>query len=49
MAAARCCFTNVKGKPNHRVLTNLFGDIKVINKMFGWKNDTERDASSRMR
>lgn len=35
-------FNNVKGKPNHRVVTNLFGDIKVINKMFGWKDDTER-------
>src|SRR3974390_297859 len=35
-------FNNVKGKPHHRVLTNLFGDIKVINKMFGWKSDAER-------
>src|SRR5882672_6432177 len=35
-------FNNVKGKPNHRVLTNLFGDIKVINKMFGWTDDAER-------
>ena len=35
-------FRNVKGKPNHRVLTNLFGDIKVINKMFGWQSDAER-------
>ena len=35
-------FNNVKGKPNHRVITNLFGDIKVINKMFGWKDDPER-------
>ena len=35
-------FNNVKGKPNHRVLTNLFGDINVINKMFGWKDDVER-------
>ena len=35
-------FNNVKGKPNHRVLTNLFGDMNVINKMFGWKNDAER-------
>ena len=35
-------FNNVKGKPNHRVVTNLFGDIKVINKMFGWKDDPER-------
>ena len=35
-------FNNVKGKPNHRVITNLFGDMKVINKMFGWKDDPER-------
>src|ERR1700720_2427303 len=35
-------FRNVKGKPNHRVLTNLFGDMKVINKMLGWKDDAER-------
>ena len=35
-------FNNVKGKPNHRVITNLFGDMNVINKMFGWKNDIER-------
>src|SRR5262247_4021785 len=35
-------FNSVKGKPNHRVLTNLFGDMKVINKMFGWANDAER-------
>src|SRR5919197_3077593 len=35
-------FHNVKGKPNHQVLTNLFGDINVINKMFGWKDDVER-------
>src|SRR5690349_19089656 len=35
-------FNNVKGKPDHRVLTNLFGDMKVINKMFGWKDDAER-------
>src|ERR1700730_16568348 len=35
-------FHNVKGKPQHQLLTNLFGDIKVINKMFGWKSDAER-------
>src|SRR5271167_85922 len=35
-------FDIVKGKPNHRVVTNLFGDMKVINKMFGWKSDPER-------
>ncbi len=35
-------FNTVKGKPHHRVVTNLFGDIKVINKMFGWKDDAER-------
>jgi 4-hydroxy-3-polyprenylbenzoate decarboxylase len=35
-------FNNVKGKPNHRVVTNLFGDINVINKMFGWLDDRDR-------
>src|SRR5712692_2028616 len=35
-------FNKVKGKPNHRVVTNLFGDIAVINKMFGWKDDVDR-------
>src|SRR5437660_7178269 len=35
-------FSSVKGKPNHRVVTNLFGDMNVINKMFGWKSDAER-------
>jgi 4-hydroxy-3-polyprenylbenzoate decarboxylase len=35
-------FNNVKGKPHHRVLTNLFGDINVVNKMFGWKDDPDR-------
>src|SRR5260370_20457594 len=35
-------FHNVKGKPNHRVITNLFGDMNVINKMFGWNSDAER-------
>ncbi|MDE0058014.1 MAG: UbiD family decarboxylase, partial [Defluviicoccus sp.] len=35
-------FNHVKGKPNHRLLTNLFGDIEVINKMFGWTDNTDR-------
>ncbi|MGB0629420.1 MAG: UbiD family decarboxylase, partial [Alphaproteobacteria bacterium] len=35
-------FNNVKGKPNHRVVTNLFGDMNVVNKMFGWENDQDR-------
>src|SRR5437763_361825 len=35
-------FNKVKGKPNHRLLTNLFGDMNVINKMFGWTDDTDR-------
>src|SRR5688572_9448599 len=38
-------FHKVKGKPNHRVITNLFGDMAVINKMFGWKSDPERVRS----
>src|SRR5256885_9262618 len=35
-------FNHVKSKPNHRVVTNLFGDMNVINKMFGWASDAER-------
>src|ERR1044071_9284752 len=35
-------FNKAKGKPNHRLLTNLFGDMNVINKMFGWKDDVDR-------
>jgi len=35
-------FNNVKGKPNHRVITNLFGDMAIINRMFGWKDDADR-------
>ena len=35
-------FNKVKGKPNHRVVTNLFGDMNVINKMFGWTDDADR-------
>ena len=35
-------FKNVKGKPNHRCVTNLFGDMNVINKMFGWKDHADR-------
>src|ERR1041384_4435981 len=35
-------FNNIKGKPNHRCITNLFGDMNVINKMFGWKDHADR-------
>jgi len=35
-------FNAVTGKPNHRVVTNLFGSIDVMNKMFGWENDRDR-------
>src|SRR5437773_1158454 len=35
-------FNNIKGKPKHRCVTNLFGDMNVINKMFGWKDNTDR-------
>src|SRR6201990_3110833 len=35
-------FNKVKGKPNLRAVTNLFGDMNVINKMFGWADDVER-------
>jgi gallate decarboxylase subunit C len=35
-------FNHVVGKPNHRLIVNLFGDLQVVNKMFGWADDTER-------
>ncbi len=35
-------FNNVKGKPNHRVVTNLFGDMQAMNRMFGWESDKDR-------
>lgn len=35
-------FNSVKGKPNHRVVTNLFGDMQAINRLFGWESDKER-------
>lgn len=35
-------FFNVRGKPNHRLLTNLFGNIEVMNRMFGWESDRDR-------
>src|ERR1700745_2616412 len=35
-------FDKVKGKPNHRVVTHLFGDMAVPNKMSGWTPDAER-------
>ena len=40
-------FHNVKGKPNHRVITNLFGDMDVINKMFGWTERRRARAQAR--
>ena len=35
-------FNNVKGYPHLRAVTNLFGNMSTINKMFGWADDTER-------
>ncbi len=35
-------FNNVKDKPNHRVVTNLFGDMQAINRLFGWDTDKLR-------
>ncbi|MBM3486781.1 MAG: UbiD family decarboxylase [Alphaproteobacteria bacterium] len=35
-------FNNVKGKPQHRVVTNLFANMDIINKMFGWTDDADR-------
>lgn len=35
-------FNNVKGKPHARAITNLFGDIRIIEKMFDWKDSEDR-------
>ncbi len=35
-------FNNVKGKPNNRVVTNLFSDMNVVDKMFGWPDPVMR-------
>jgi len=35
-------FNNVKGYPHLRAVTNLFANASVMNKMFGWQDDTER-------
>ena len=35
-------FNNVKGMPHARAITNLFGDIRVIEDMFGWKDSLDR-------
>src|ERR671933_2988730 len=35
-------FNRVKGKPHARAITNLFSDINVVDKMFGFTSPTER-------
>jgi len=35
-------FNNVKGKPHARVITNLFSDINVVDKMFGFTSPMDR-------
>ena len=35
-------FNNVKGKPHARAITNLFSDIRVIDKMFGFDDAADR-------
>src|SRR5680860_758437 len=35
-------FNNVKGKPHARAVTNLFGDINVVDKMFGFEGPVDR-------
>jgi len=35
-------FNKVKGKPHARAVTNLFGDIRVVERMFGWASARER-------
>jgi len=35
-------FNNVKGKPHARAITNLFADIHVVDKMFGFESPQDR-------
>src|SRR5438105_14611040 len=35
-------FNRVKGKPHARAITNLFADINVVDKMFGFESPVER-------
>ena len=35
-------FSRVKGKPHARAITNLFSDVRVIDKMFGFENAVDR-------
>src|SRR2546430_7065582 len=35
-------FNHVKGKPHARAITNLFADINVVDKMFGFQSPTDR-------
>lgn len=35
-------FNHVKGKPHARAITNLFGDIDVVDKMFGFEGGIDR-------
>src|SRR6266571_7286147 len=35
-------FNHVKGKPHARVITNLFSDIHVVDKMFGFTSPMDR-------
>ncbi|MCK9988446.1 MAG: hypothetical protein AzoDbin1_04918, partial [Azoarcus sp.] len=35
-------FNNVKGMPHARAITNLFGDIRVVEELFGWQDSLDR-------
>src|SRR3972149_3086308 len=35
-------FNKVKGKPHARAITNLFSDMRVVDRMFGWNGPTDR-------
>ena len=38
-------FNNVVDKPNHRVITNLFGDYGIMHKLYGWQDSRERTVA----
>lgn len=40
-------FHNVKGYPHIQAITNMFADRNCINKIFGWKDETDRTRQLR--
>src|SRR3989304_626814 len=42
VGSAPILFNNVKGYPGLRAVTNLFANMDIVDRMFGWEDRTER-------